>query len=77
MPTDRELLQQLFEQLKARTFVVGDEATIKSMVQTMRHPPMTMRSRVVMQLTLNEYQQLAQTLTEVEQHLKDEVDAET
>lgn len=68
--SDRELLHQLFDLLQGRTFVTGDEAAVKAMVRSMRNPPMTMRSRVVMQLTVSEYQLLSHTLTAVEQHLK-------
>ena len=75
MPTDRELLERLFALMQGRSFIVGDEATIKAMVRSMKNPPMTMYHRVAMQLTVNDYRQLANVLTDIEHHLRDEHDS--
>jgi len=65
-----DLLNELFAFLKGRTFVVGDEQTIKAMTQSMQNPPMTMRNRVVMQMTVKDYQHLAKLLATIEQQLQ-------
>lgn len=70
--SDRELLQRLFDMLRQRNFILGDEASVRDMVQRYRQPPVTLHQRVAMQLTVAEYQALAALLSEINQHLKEE-----
>lgn len=69
MPTDRELLQQLFDLLKTRKFVAGDETSVRDMVKRYQQPPLTMYFRVVMQLTKADYDRLGKLLDQVNEHL--------
>lgn len=69
--TDRELLQQLFNFLKARRFVAGDEASVRDMVRRYKQPPLTIHYRAAMQLTVADYQQLGSLLEAVKIHLEE------
>jgi hypothetical protein len=46
--TDRELLQALFDFMKGRTYVVGEEMGIRDMVLRYKNPPLTLYRRAAM-----------------------------
>lgn len=71
--TDHDLLVKLFTFLKARDFVLGNEGSVKDMVKRYQRPPLTMHYRACMQLTVQDYKDLAVLLTEIDTHLKAEV----
>lgn len=68
--TDREALEKLFDFLSNRTFVAGPEEVVKDMVKRYQQPPWTMHQRVVMQMTVAEYQAIGLLLTRIAHHLK-------
>lgn len=70
MMTDRELLVAIFEFMKNRTFIGGDEASVKDMVKRYQQPPLTMLNRVAMQLTVNDYNLLVAILQRIQAHLE-------
>lgn len=74
--TDRELLEQLFGFLKQRSFVIGDEASTRDMVQRYQRPPVTMLHRVAMQMTTQDYNNLGTLLNRIDDHLKETTPAE-
>lgn len=72
LSTDRELLEALYSFLKERTFVAGDEASVRDMVQRYARPPLTMHYRTVMQMSVSEYRRLGNLLEKVKAHLEPE-----
>ena len=70
--TDHELLVSLFEFLKARDFVLGNEGSVRDMVTRYARPPLTMHYRCAMQLTMQDYKDLALLLSKIDAHLKQE-----
>ena len=70
--TDHELLVSLFEFLKARNFVQGNEGSIRDMVTRYARPPLTMHYRYAMQLTVQDYKNLALLLIRINTHLNQE-----
>lgn len=68
--TDRELLEQLFNLLVRRNFIVGDETSVRDMVKRYQQPPLTMHHRVAMQMTIAEYKVLGDLLEEIVEHFK-------
>ena len=68
--TDHELLVSLFEFLKARDFVLGNEGSVRDMVNRYARPPLTMHYRCAMQLTMQDYKDLALLLSQIDTHLK-------
>ena len=68
--TDRELLQALFDFMKGRTYVVGEEMGIRDMVLRYKNPPLTLYRRAAMQMTVVEYNALVDLLKEIDEHLK-------
>jgi hypothetical protein len=68
--TDREMLQQLATFLNKRTFIQGDEASIRDMVKRYANPPLTLVNRVSMRLTVNELNQLNSLMQKVNGHLQ-------
>ena len=75
--TDHELLVSLFEFLKARDFVLGNEGSVRDMVMRYARPPLTMHYRCAMQLTMQDYKDLALLLSQIDTHLKQEVVTES
>lgn len=69
--TDRELLELLVGFIKRGDFIAGDEAGVLDMVKRYQHPPLTMHYRVAMRMTVNEYNELARTMKQIEVHLKE------
>lgn len=69
MQVDEPLLRELYTFLKGRSFVTAHPETIKQLTRAMKHPPLTLHHRVVMQMTAEEFQQLSAMLTRIEQVL--------
>lgn len=76
MPSDRELLERLFNLLVRRNFIIGDEASTRDMVKRYQRPPVTMHNRVAMQMTIPEYKALGDLLAEIDKHLNPAAAAE-
>lgn len=74
--TDRELLEDLYSFLKERTFVAGDEVSVRDMVQRYARPPLTMHYRAAMQLTVADYKRLDSLLEKLKAHLEPEQQSE-
>lgn len=74
--TDREFLEALFRLLYGRHYVTADEIAIRKMVKEYQQPPLTLYSRVAMQLTANDYKALIELLVKIEAHLRPESDAD-
>lgn len=68
--TDHELLLALYTFMKNRTFIGGDEASVKDMVQRYKQPPLTMLNRVAMQMTVNDYNLLVAIMQRIQGHLE-------
>jgi hypothetical protein len=69
--SDHELLVQLAGFLAQRNFITMDDASLSDMVKRYQNPPLTGHNRVAMQMTVNEYNNLAALLTKIENYLKD------
>lgn len=69
MAEDRELLEQVYLFLHERDFVLGDEGSVRDMVNRYARPPLTLRNRACMQLTIQEYKMLAIILVTIGKHL--------
>lgn len=67
--TEREMLEQLFAFMVGRDFVEGDQDSIHDMVRRYKMPPMTMRNRVVLQMTKQEYNALNSLLVRIQAYL--------
>lgn len=67
--TDREMLEQLFAFMVGRDFVEGDPDSIRDMTKRYKMPPMTMRQRVVLQMTKQEYNALTSLLMQIQNYL--------
>lgn len=61
-----DLLLELFTFLKGRSFVTANEDTIKQLTLNTKHSPLTLYHRVVMQMTLQDYQKLRNLLERIE-----------
>lgn len=68
MMTDRELLQELFDFMVKRNFVLGDEKSVRDMVLRYAQPPLTMHHRVCMQMTVQDYEKLGKLLERIVEH---------
>lgn len=73
---DRELLQQLADFLNKRTFIHGDEASIRDMVMRYANPPFTLVNRVAMRMTVPELNQLNTLMQRVNDHLQSNLQIE-
>ena len=69
MKTDRELLEELFNFMVKRSYIMGDKASVRDMVSRYRDPPLTMLFRVSMKMTVNDYNTLAELLKKIAAHL--------
>jgi hypothetical protein len=65
-----ELLAELYNFMRKRTFIVGQRETVMDMVKRYQNPPLTMRQIVGMQMTSAEYQQLGALLKRISEALK-------
>lgn len=65
-----ELLAELYNFMRKRTFIVGERETVMDMVKRYKNPPLTMRNIVGMQLTKREYDELGKLLKRVGEALK-------
>jgi hypothetical protein len=70
--TDRELLQEMFNFMVKRSFVEGDEASIRDMVLRYKQPPLTLYNKVCMQMTKQDYDKLTDLLGRVVEHFSPE-----
>lgn len=70
MPTDSELLQELATFLSQRTFIMGDEASIRDMVFKYKNPPFTLLNRAAMRMTVAEFNYLNDLMLKVNAHLQ-------
>lgn len=73
---DHELLQQLADFLNSRTFIHGDEASIRDMVLRYGNPPLTRLYQVAMRLTVAELNQLNSLMQKVNNHLQPTLQSE-
>lgn len=77
MKTERDLLILLCDFISKKQIVVGDEASIKSMVAVYKNPPFTLAYPVAIRLTmadtytLNELLQKAHALLEATEPVKE------
>lgn len=65
-----ELLAELYNFMRKRTYIVGERETVMDMVKRYKNPPLTMRNIVGMQMTAGEYKQLGELLKRIEGALK-------
>ena len=68
--TDRELLQQLAAFLNKRSFIHGDDDSIRDMVKRYANPPFTLVNRAAMRMTVAELNQLNSLMQKVNTHLQ-------
>lgn len=69
MKTDRELLVELFDFLKNRSFIMGDKEGVRDMALRYKQPPLTMYYRIAMKMTIDDYNQLAALMNRIDEHL--------
>lgn len=74
--TDREMLQQLADFLNQRTFIQGDEASVRDMVLRYSNSPLTLLNRAAMRLTITELNQLNAIMQKVNDHLQSTLQSE-
>lgn len=68
--TDRELLAELFNFLRQRTFITADKESVKDMCTRYQNPPMTLRNLAAMQMTMAEYRRLNELLKQIGEYLE-------
>lgn len=70
--TDREFLEKLAAILNRSSLIMADEASIRDMVQRYKNPPLSLRSRAALRLTVNDLNALQKLMPQVNEHLKPE-----
>ena len=67
-----DLLYELHEFMRERSYIVGDAESIKDMVNRYANPPLTMYRRVAMQMTIDEYKRLNELLERIDKVVEKE-----
>jgi len=66
--TDRELLEEIFNFMVKRNYIMGDEISVRDMVTRYQQPPLTLLHMVVMQMTVEDYATLDDLLRRIVEH---------